>query len=220
MNNTIKTIGTIVLVGGSAYLIYVGIKKYVLKDSDDEKSAEITVDDDVKLQIAPNPNPLQKSVTDYYKAKLDKEVGDKIIGGIKISDNNDSEEKIDFNKEKAHKIDGGVIIGKYFIRASKDKKGNLVVGKLGDKKSVYSVFGKLYLPFKLKTVYEGAIKIKDVDFYTPKDSQDLSIKLIDNNDKTFYVAKVEFDNIINRFKTNTKGHKLIVDKGDFKLTKI
>lgn len=218
MNNTIKTIGTIVLVGGSAYLVYKGIKKYILKDSDDEKSAEITVDDDVKLQIA--PNQLQKSVTDYYKAKLDKEIGDKLIEGVKVSDNDDSEEKIDFNKEKANKIDDGVIVGKYFIRASKDKKGNLVVGKLGGKKSVYSVFGKLFLPFKLKTIYEGSIKIKDVDFYIPKDSQDLSIKLIDNKDKTFYVAKVEFDNIINRFRTNTKGHKLITDKGDFKLTKI
>ena len=37
MNSTIKTIGTIALVGGSAYLIYRGLKKYVIKDSSDEK---------------------------------------------------------------------------------------------------------------------------------------------------------------------------------------
>jgi hypothetical protein len=216
MSDLSKKISIISLIGGSSFLIYLLLKKYI--SPFDEKSSEITLDDDVRLQIAPN---MPTTLTELIKLKKEAELGDKIIGSFTETKKDvESTEKPVKKNIKNIKIDDGVIIGNYFIRASKDKKGNLVVGKLGGKKSVYSVFGKLFLPFKLKEVYEGSIKIKDVDFYYPNENEVLSIKLIDNDNKTFYVNKVELDNIIDRFKTNTKGHKLIVDKGEFKLTKI
>ena len=209
MNSTLKTIGTIALVGGTAYLVYRGLKKYVVKDSTDEKSSESVVDSDIVLMA----NPLK----DYYTKGLQQDIGNKLLsdtGTIK------SEEEI--LKNLGSKIKGGITYKDYFIRASSDKKGRLVVGKKNGRKSVYKVFGTMYLPFKVKSVYDGNFSISDIDFSpVKKDAKVIEpIKLIDNTGKTFYVQQVELDNLIKRLESNSKKFKFITDKADFVLTRI
>ena len=220
MNDLSKKISIVSLIGGSSFLIYLLLKKYI---SSDEKSSEITIDDDVRLQALPTNNLLAQQLEDYHVKQEYKKIGNKIL---EIDSNKVKKtEKKDDNKikpsTKNRKIEDGVFINDYFIRASKDKKGRLVVGKLGDKKVVYSVTGEMYLPFKLKKTWGGKFKIKDVDFYIPnEETNELSIKIIDNTDKTFFIQKVELDNLINRYKSNSKGFKFISDKADFMLTKV
>lgn len=209
MNSTLKTIGTIALVGGTAYLVYRGLKKYVVKDSTDEKSSESVVDSDIVLMA----NPLK----DYYTKGLQQDIGNKLLsdtGTIK------SEEEI--LKNLGSKIKGGITYKDYFIRASSDKKGRLVVGKKNGRKSVYKVFGTMYLPFKVKSVYDGNFSVSDIDFSpVKKDAKVIEpIKLIDNTGKTFYVQQVELDNLIKRLESNSKKFKFITDKADFVLTRI
>jgi hypothetical protein len=217
MNNTIKTIGTIALVGGSAYLIYKGLKKYVIKDSDDEKSVEMNIDD-VSLQSIPM-NYMKDGKIDYQEyinAQRNKMVGDKLLESL----SKEEVEKIE--KNKGVKIKGGITYKNYFIRASNDKKGRLVVGKKNGRKSVYKVFGTLYLPFKVKSLYDGSFAIADVDFNdVVKDSNvKAPIKLIDNTGKTFFVTQVELDNLLKRLESNSKKFKFITDKADFVLTRV
>jgi hypothetical protein len=227
MNNTIKTIGTIALVGGSAYLIYRGLKKYVITDSTDEKSAENSIDGDVVLMTAPDGGNINTgdltggdgiiSSAEYYKVKTNKEIGDKLIKSVSTPVKKD-----EVLKNAGSKIKGGITYKDYFIRASSDKKGRLVVGKKNGRKSVYKVFGTLYLPLKIKSVYNGGFNIADVD-YSPikKDSKVIEpIKLIDNTGKSFFVQQVELDNLIKRLESNSKKFKFITDKADFVLTRI
>lgn len=220
MNKTIKTIGTIALVSGSAYLIYKGLKKYVIKDSDDEKSTELDIQN-ASLQANPT------NITDYMKdgkidyneyinAQRNQKIGGEIIKSFT------KEEIAEIEKNKGVKIKGGITYNDYFIRASSDKKGRLVVGKKNGRKSVYKVFGTMYLPFKVKSVYDGNFVITDVDFNTvKKDSKAKEpIKLIDNTGKSFFVQQVELDNLIKRLESNSKKFKFITDKADFTLTRV
>lgn len=220
MNSTIKTIGTIALVGGSAFLIYKGLKKYVIKDSTDEKSSEKSIDGDVVLLKTPNDMNSGDGVVDlkdFYTAKLNKKIGDKIL-----DKDNDSDKKDEFLKNVGSKIKGGITYKDYFIRASSDKKGRLVVGKKNGRKSVYKIFGTMYLPFKVKSVYDGSFSISDVQFSpVKKDAKVVEpIKIIDNTGKTFFVQQVELDNLIARLESNSKKFKFITDKADFVLTRI
>lgn len=227
MNSTIKTIGTIALVGGSAYLVYRVLKKHIVKDSTDEKSSESVIDSDVVLMTAPDGSEVNLgdltggdgiiSSTEYYKAKMNKQVGDKVIQSVTAP-----AEKEEILKNAGSKIKGGITYKDYFIRASSDKKGRLVVGKKNGRKSVYKVFGTIYLPLKLKSVYNGNFNITDVDFSpVKKDSKVIEpIKLIDNTGKTFFVQQVELDNLIKRLESNSKKFKFITDKADFVLTRI
>lgn len=217
MNNTIKTIGTIALVGGSAYLIYKGLKKYIIKDSDDEKSVEMNIDD-ASLQTTPMDYMKDGKIDyqEYINAQRNKKVGDKLLETL----SKEEVEKIE--KNKGVKIKGGITYKNYFIRASSDKKGRLVVGKKNGRKSVYKIFGTMYLPFKVKSVYDGNFNIADVDFNPVKKDSNVvePIKLIDNTGKTFYVQQVELDNLIKRLESNSKKFKFITDKADFVLTRI
>ena len=226
MNNTIKTIGTIALVGGSAYLIYRGLKKYVIKDSDDEKSTDKSIDGDVVLMTAPENTPSIGDLTggdgvinanEYYSTQINKKVGEKVIQSVTTP-----AKKEEVLKNVGKKIKGGITYKDYFIRASSDKKGRLVVGKKNGRKSVYKVFGTMYLPFKVKSVYDGNFAIADVDFSPVKKDSDIvePIKLIDNTGKTFFVQQVELDNLIKRLESNSKKFKFITDKADFVLTRI
>jgi hypothetical protein len=226
MNNTIKTIGTIALVGGSAYLIYKGLKKYVIKDSDDEKSTDKSIDGDVVLMTAPDNTPNIGDLTggdgvinanEYYSTQINKKVGEKVIQSVTTP-----AKKEEILKNAGKKIKGGITYKDYFIRASSDKKGRLVVGKKNGRKSVYKVFGTMYLPFKVKSVYDGNFAIADVDFSPVKKDSDIvePIKLIDNTGKTFFVQQVELDNLIKRLESNSKKFKFITDKADFVLTRI
>ena len=226
MNNTIKTIGTIALVGGSAYLIYRGLKKYVVKDSDDEKSTDKSIDGDVVLMTAPDNTPSIGDLTggdgvinanEYYSTQINKKVGEKVIQSVTTP-----AKKEEVLKNVGKKIKGGITYKDYFIRASSDKKGRLVVGKKNGRKSVYKVFGTMYLPFKVKSVYDGNFAIADVDFSPVKKDSDIvePIKLIDNTGKTFFVQQVELDNLIKRLESNSKKFKFITDKADFVLTRI
>jgi hypothetical protein len=210
MNSTLKTIGTIALVGGTAYLVYRGLKKYVVKDSTDEKSSESVIDSDIVLMT----NPLK----DYYTKGLQQDIGDKLLSDTGTIKN----EKEEVLKNLGSKIKGGITYKDYFIRASSDKKGRLVVGKKNGRKSVYKVFGTMYLPFKVKSVYDGNFSISDIDFSpVKKDAKVIEpIKLIDNTGKTFYVQQVELDNLIKRLESNSKKFKFITDKADFVLTRI
>lgn len=218
MNNTIKTIGTIALVGGSAYLIYRGLKKYVVKDSDDEKSVELDIQD-ASLQSAPITEYMKDGKIDfaeYVNAQKNKKIGDKILQSYT------KEEVAKIEKNKGVKIKNGVTYKDYFIRASNDKKGRLVVGKKNGRKSVYKIFGTMYLPFKVKSIYDGGFAIADVDFNeVVKDSEvKAPIKLIDNTGKTFFVSQVELDNLLKRLESNSKKFKFITDKADFVLTRV
>lgn len=227
MNNTIKTIGTIALVGGSAYLIYRGLKKYVIKDSLDEKSTKKSIDGDVVLMTAPDNNNVNEldlmggdgiiSANEYYNAKINQKVGDKIAQSVTTP-----AEKDVFSKQLGSKIKGGITYKNYFIRASSDKKGRLVVGKKNGRKSVYKVFGTIYLPFKVKSVYDGNFNIVDVDYNPVKKDSDViePIVLIDNTGKSFFVQQVELDNLIKRLESNSKKFKFITDKADFVLTRM
>ena len=226
MNSTIKTIGTIALVGGSAYLIYRGLKKYVIKDSDDEKSTDKSIDGDVVLMTAPDNTPNLGDLTggdgvinanEYYSTQINKKVGEKVIQSVTTP-----AKKEEVLKNVGKKIKGGITYKDYFIRASSDKKGRLVVGKKNGRKSVYKVFGTMYLPFKVKSVYDGNFAIADVDFSPVKKDSDIvePIKLIDNTGKTFFVQQVELDNLIKRLESNSKKFKFITDKADFVLTRI
>ena len=80
----------------------------------------------------------------------------------------------------------------------------------------------MYLPFKVKSVYDGNFAIADVDFSPVKKDSDIvePIKLIDNTGKTFFVQQVELDNLIKRLESNSKKFKFITDKADFVLTRI
>lgn len=227
MNSTIKTIGTIALVGGSAYLIYRGLKKYVIKDSSDEKSTNKSIDGDVVLMTAPDGSEVNLgdltggdgiiSANEYYNAKMNKQVGDKVIQSVTTPAKKD-----EVLKNAGSKIKGGITYKDYFIRASSDKKGRLVVGKKNGRKSVYKVFGTIYLPLKLKSVYNGNFNITDVDFSPVKKDSKLKepIKLIDNTGKSFFIQQVELDNLIARLESNSKKFKFISDKADFVLTRI
>jgi hypothetical protein len=227
MNSTIKTIGTIALVGGSAYLIYRGLKKYVIKDSSDEKSTDKSIDGDVVLMTAPDNNEINIgdltggdgiiTSAEYYNVKTNKEIGDKLIKSVSTP-----AKKEEILKNAGSKIKGGITYKDYFIRASSDKKGRLVVGKKNGRKSVYKVFGTIYLPLKLKSVYNGNFNIVDVDFSPVKKGAKViePIKLIDNTGKTFFVQQVELDNLIKRLESNSKKFKFITDKADFVLTRV
>jgi hypothetical protein len=218
MNNTIKTIGTIALVGGSAYLIYRVLKKYVVKDSDDEKSVELDIQD-ASLQSAPITEYMKDGKIDfaeYVNAQKNKKIGDKILQSYT------KEEVAKIEKNKGVKIKNGVTYKDYFIRASNDKKGRLVVGKKNGRKSVYKIFGTMYLPFKVKSIYDGGFAIADVDFNEVIKDSDVKapIKLIDNTGKTFFVSQVELDNLLKRLESNSKKFKFITDKADFVLTRV
>lgn len=218
MNNTIKTIGTIVLVGGGAYLVYRGLKKYVVKDSDDEKSVELNVQD-ASLQSVPITEYMKDGKIDfaeYVNAQKNKKIGDKILQDYT------KEDVVKIEKNKGVKIKNGITYKDYFIRASNDKKGRLVVGKRNGRKSVYKVFGTMYLPFKVKSIYDGGFGIADVDFNEVLKDSDVKapIKLIDNTGKTFFVSQVELDNLLKRLESNSKKFKFITDKADFVLTRV
>lgn len=227
MNSTIKTIGTIALVGGSAYLVYRVLKKYIVKESTNEKSSESVIDSDVVLMTAPDGSQTNIgdltggdgiiTTAEYYNIKKKKEIGDKVIKSVSTPI-----KKEEIFKNAGSKIKGGITYKDYFIRASSDKKGRLVVGKKNGRKSVYKVFGTLYLPFKLKSVYNGNFNIVDVDFNpVKKDAKVIEpIKLIDNKGKIFFVQQVELDNLIKRLESNSKKFKFITDKADFVLTRI
>lgn len=232
MNSTVKTIGTIALVGGSAYLIYRGLKKYIVKDSTNETSSDATIDSDVVLMTNPtDPNTsyvsnvspsdyMKDGVIDakeYYNAQLNKKVGEKLTSAVTLNTKEDA-----VLKNIGSKIKGGITYKDYFIRASSDNKGRLVVGKKNGRKSVYKIFGTMYLPFKVKSVYDGNFSILDVDFSpVKKDAKVIEpIKLIDNTGKTFYVQQVELDNLIKRLESNSKKFKFITDKADFVLTRV
>lgn len=218
MNKSIKTLGTIVLVGSGAYLVYKGLKKYVIKDSNDEKSIELNIDD-VSLQSTPITDYMRDGKIDYNEyinAQKNQQVGNKILKSF-------SKEEIDnIEKNKGVKIKNGITYKDYFLRASNDKKGRLVVGKKNGRKSVYKLFGTMYLPFKTKSVYNGNFSIVDVDFNkVEKDSKiNEPIKLIDNTGKTLYVSQLELDNLLKRLDSNSKKFKFITDKADLILTRI
>lgn len=221
MNNTLKKIGTIALVGGGAFLIYKGLKKYVIKSNDEETSSDTPTD--VSLQINPTDAMGGDGVIDlkeYTTAKMNKKIGDKILGNEKETKETKKTEQV--LKNEGSKIKGGITYKDYFIRVSTDGKGRLVVGKKNGVKSVYKVFGTLFLPLKVKSIYDGNFAFKDVDFNpVNKDSKVIEpIKFIDNTNKIFYVQKVELDNILKRLETNSKKFKVITDKADFTLTKI
>lgn len=218
MNKAIKTIGTIVLVGGGAYLVYRGLKKYVIKDSDDEKSVELDIQD-ASLQSVPITEYMKDGKIDfaeYVNAQKNKKIGDKILESYT------KEEVAKIEKNKGVKIKNGITYKDYFIRASNDKKGRLVVGKKNGRKSVYKVFGTMYLPFKVKSIYDGGFAIADVDFNEVLKDSDVKapIKLIDNTGKTFFISQVELDNLLKRLESNSKKFKFITDKADFVLTRV
>jgi hypothetical protein len=216
MKKSSNIIPIVALVGASAYLIYEGLKKFVLKG--DELSSDKLDSSDLKLQQTPY-EILQSQVQEAYVRREAKKVGKDIITSIEY-DVDDSDDNIEGIKGK--KIKGGIIYKNYFLRPSSDKKGRLVVGKLGDKKRVYKIFGTIYYPFKVKKAYAGNIQLKDIDFKESKEDPNVIqyLKLIDNKDKSYYIDKDDLDMIIDNFKSNVPKYNLKTDKADFVLSRI
>lgn len=216
MKKTSNIIPILALVGASAYLIYEGLKKFVLKE--DELSSDKLDSSDVRLEISPN-ELLQEQIKQAYIRREAKKVGKDIITSIEYDvDNSDD----DIEDIRGKKIKGGIIYKNYFLRSSKDKKGRLVVGKLGDKKKVYKIFGTIYYPFKVKKAYTGNIQLKDIDFKESKEDPNVIeyLRLLDNKDKSYYIDKDDLDMIIDNFKSNVPKYKLKTDKADFVLSRI
>ena len=113
MKKSSNIIPIVALVGASAYLIYEGLKKFVLKG--DELSSDKLDKSDLNLQQTPY-EILQTQVQDAYIRREAKKVGKDLITSIEY-DVDDSDDNIKGIKGK--KIKGGIIYKNYFLRAIK-----------------------------------------------------------------------------------------------------
>lgn len=222
-NTSNKNLLTIAIVAGSAFLLYEFGKKFFTEKNSEKSQSDIS-DEDTAKQMIPNLQSLTpaeqiveiKKITNQINTAKAAQKKYKEIKDLKKSDANPN--LID-SSELKQQGDGIYYFG-YNLRPSNDKKGRLVVTEIGGKKNVYKIFGNMYLPFKIKSLYDGAFSIKKIEVNSKDSIQDTPIKIIDNTGKTLFVQKVELDNLINKLDTGSKKFKFITDKADLVLTKV
>jgi len=219
-----KTLLNVAIIIGGSFLVFEFAKKFFI-DKDSEKSETKISDEETAKQMMPSLQSLSPAEQMLEIKKMNRQIETAINSQKKYNQIKDllksdkTPNQIDATELK-NQGDGVYYFG-YNLRPSNDKKGRLVVTKIGGKKNVYKIFGNLYLPFKVKSLYDGAFSIKKVEINpSEKSIQETPIKLIDNTGKTLFVQKKELDNLINRFEENSKKFKFITDKADLVLTKV